>query len=62
MTETKPPQECSRADQNQAKNKNLYIMFFGGGVTIYIYLLPPMSLFVILGIALSSYLGDVIFE
>ena len=44
--ETKPPPECSRADQKQGKNKNLYKIFFGGGVTIYIYLLPPMSLFV----------------
>ena len=36
MLEKKPP-----LDQEQARNKNLYIIFFGGGVTIYIYLLPP---------------------
>ena len=38
MLETKPP-----LDQEQAKNQNLYIIFFGGGVTIHIYLLSPMS-------------------
>ena len=38
MLETKPP-----PDQEQEKNRNLYIIFFGGGVTIHIYLLSPMS-------------------
>ena len=28
------------------KNKNLYIIFFGGDVIISMYLLPPISLFI----------------
>ena len=34
------------ADQKKAKNKNLYITFFLGDVTICMYPSPPMSLFV----------------
>ena len=52
MFKTKPPpEECKPelrvfcVDQKQAKNKNLYIIFFGSDVTICMYLPPPMSLF-----------------
>ena len=33
-------------DQKQTKSKNLHTIFLGGDVTICMYPLPPMSLFV----------------
>ena len=69
MLETKPPTECWQkhscccTDQKQAKNKNFYIIFLGGDVTIYMYPLPPMSHFVTnFGYTLTPSPGDVIFE
>ena len=57
-----PKLSCCSADQKQVKNKNFYIIFFGGDVTIFIY--PPfMSLFVTnFGYSPIPYPGNVIFE
>ena len=37
-----PKLSCCSADQKQVKNKNLYIIFLGGDVTIYFHLPPPL--------------------
>ena len=70
ILETTPPPECYpklscyRVDQKQAKNKNLHIIFFGGDVTICMYLPPPLCHFLslVLGTPLHSYPGEVIFK
>ena len=55
--------QSSATEQNQVKNKNVQIFFCGGDVTIPMYPLTPMSLFVTnVGYPLTPYPGDVIFE
>ena len=46
LPECSPKFSCCCADQKQTKSKNVYIIFFGGDVTICMYPLPPLSLFV----------------